>query len=219
MPFTPDTVCQIEPESLQRGNPKSQISPQDDSSDDRLIERFQGGDTKVFDVLYLRHRDRIHGVIRAIVSNPDDAQDLTQDVFLKAYQGLPGFKKNSQFYSWLYRIATNRCVDYMRRRLQRHTISDTPVSDDVFYPHESARHLSSPSKTLEHEELCMFLQCAVMELTPKQREVFLLRYREELPLKAIACRLGRSIGTVKALLFQAHRTLHRQLLPYFQFAR
>lgn len=106
----------------------------------------------------------------------------------------------------------------MRRRHQRRTICDEPVSDDVFYHHESARHLQSPAKRLEHEELCMFLRRAVMELTPKQKEVFLLRYQEELRLKAIAHKLGRSIGTVKAHLFQVHRTLHHQLLPYFQFA-
>ena len=186
--------------------------------DSALIDRFQSGESGAFDQLYLRHHSRIHGVILSVVSNPDDALDLTQDVFLKAYQSLNTFKKASQFYSWLYRIAINRCIDFMRRRPQRRTISDEPVSDDVFYHHAATRQLPSPSKALEHEELCMFLHRAVMELTPKQREVFLLRYKDELPLKAIARKLGRSIGTVKAHLFQAHRTLHHQLLPYFQFA-
>jgi RNA polymerase sigma-70 factor (ECF subfamily) len=218
MPSKSKKVCQFESISVLRGDAQPRTSPRTDSSDARLIDRFQDGNPEVFDLLYLRHHSRIHGVILSIISNPDDALDLTQDVFLKAYQSLNSFKKASQFYSWLYRIAINSCVDYMRRRPQRRTVSDSPISDDVFYHPESARHLPSPSKRLEHEELSMFLQRAVMELTPKQKQVFLLRYKEELPLKAIAHRLGRSIGTVKAHLFQVHRTLHHQLLPYFQFA-
>ena len=218
MPSKPKKVSQFESISVLRGDAQPRTSPQTDSSDARLIERFQDGNPEVFDLLYVRHHSRIYGVILTIISNPEDALDITQDVFLKAYQSLNTFKKASQFYSWLYRIAINSCVDYMRRWPQRRTLSDNPISDDVYYHHESARQLPSPSMALEHEELSMFLQRAVQELTPKQREVFLLRYREELPLKAIAHRLGRSIGTVKAHLFQVHRTLHHQLLPYFQFA-
>ena len=218
MPSKPKNVCQFESISVLRGDAQPRTSPRTDSSDARLIERFQDGNPEVFDLLYLRHHSRIHGVILSIISNPDDALDLTQDVFLKVYQSLNTFKRASQFYSWLYRIAINRCIDFMRRRPQRRTICDEPVSDDVFYHHAATRQLPSPSTALEHEELSMILRRAVMELTPKQREIFLLRYREELPLKAIAHKLGRSIGTVKAHLFQAHRTLHHQLLPYFQFA-
>ena len=181
MPSKPEKACQFEPISVLRSCTKSRTSPQTDSSDARLIERFQDGNPEVFDLLYVRHHSRIHGVILSIVCNSEDALDITQDVFLKAYQSLNTFKKASQFYSWLYRIAINSCVDYMRRWPQRRTLSDNPISDDVYYHHESARQLPSPSMALEHEELSMFLQRAVQELTPKQREVFLLRYREELP--------------------------------------
>ena len=87
-----------------------------DSTDIQLIERFQEGDARVFDMLYLRYQDRIYGVVRCVISNPDDALDISQDVFLKAYQGLQHFKKASQFYSWLYRIAINCCIDHMRRQ-------------------------------------------------------------------------------------------------------
>lgn len=105
----------------------------------------------------------------------------------------------------------------MRREAKHRAIGSDLVSDDVFYPHEAARHLLSPSIAVEHEEFCIYLHRAVLQLTPSQRTVFLLRYKEELTLKDIACRLGRSIGTVKAHLFHAHRTLRHQLLPYFKF--
>ena len=183
-------------------------------TDVQLIQRFQEGDSGVFDLLYLRYKHRIYGVIRTIILHREDALDLTQEVFLKAYQGLGSFKKTSQFYSWLYRITINRCIDFMRRQAKHRVISNDPVSDDVFYHHEVIRHLSSPSKTVELEEFGMFLHQAVLQLTPKQREVFTLRYEEDLSLKEIARKMGRSIGTVKAHLFQLHHKLRKMLLPY-----
>ena len=167
----------------------------------------------MFDQLYLRHRDRIHGVIRSIIADPDDALDLTQEVFLKAYQKLSEFKYAAQFYSWLYRIAVNQCIDFMRRQSARHVLSHEPFVDDEF----CTRYVH-PCVALEREEFYRRLHDALPALTPCQRTVFNLRYKEELSLKAIARRLGRSTGTVKAHLFHAHRTLHHRLLPYFQFA-
>ena len=151
-----------------------------------------------------------------MISNREDALDISQDVFLKAYQALENFKRTSQFYSWLYRIAINCCIDYMRRQSKHAWFSDKPVSDEVFYHQEAARHLSSPSNAVEYEEFCIYLHRAVVQLTPKQREVFILRYKEELPLKEIARKMGRSIGTIKAHLFQTHRSLQELLLPYLQ---
>ena len=177
---------------------------------------LQDGDSEAFNLLYLRYRGRIHGVIRAIISNPEDALDVTQDVFLKAYQGLGNFKKASQFYSWIYRITINRCIDFMRQRSKHRVMSDDPVSDDVFYSNVANRHPSAPSKAVENEEFYVYLSRAVMQLSPKQREVFILRYREELPLKEIGRKMGRSTGTIKAHLFQAQRNLRALLLPYLR---
>ncbi len=183
----------------------------DDSPDSVLISRFQSGESGVFTQLYHRHRDRIHGVILSVVSNPEDALDLTQDVFLKAYQRLNTFQRASQFYSWLYRIAVNRCIDHMRRQSKHHAVIDEPFCDETF-----CRAPANPLASLERDEFHRQLHAALPALTPNQRTVFVLRYQEDLPLKAIARRLGRSIGTVKAHLFHARRTLHHQLLSYFQ---
>ena len=187
--------------------------PFDTLPDAVLILRFQSGDPGIFHQLYLRHRDRIHGVILSVVCHPEDALDLTQEVFLKAYQRLNTFKHASQFYSWLYRIAINRCIDYMRRQSKHHVLIDEPFCEETFY-----REPANPLASLERDEFHRQLHAALPALTPNQRTVFVLRYQEDLPLKAIAHRLGRSTGTVKAHLFHAHRTLHDQLLPYFNFA-
>ena len=190
------------------------VGPQ--SSDTQIVDHFQRGDSTVFHFLYLRYHDRIYGVICSMISNREDALDISQDVFLKAYQALGNFKRASQFYSWLYRIAINCCIDFMRRGAKHRVVSNNPVSDDVFYHHEAARHLSSPSNAVDYEEFCICLQRAVLQLTPKQRKVFILRYKEELSLKEIALKMGRSIGTVKAHLFQVHCNLRELLLPYLQ---
>ena len=182
------------------------------SSDTQIVDHFQRGDSTAFDFLYLRYRDRIYGVICSIISNREDALDITQDVFLKAYHALGNFKRVSQFYSWLYRIAINCCIDHMRRQSKHGWLSDNPVSDEVYY-HQPVH----PAKGLENEEFWRLLHAALPALTPCQRTVFLLRYKEELALKDIACRLGRSTGTIKAHLFHAHRTLRRELLSYFEF--
>ena len=214
MPTQTQQTCQFESRFIPSSGVKCSTSVEVESPDVQIIQRFQEGDSEVFNLLYLRYHDRIYGVIRTIILHHEDALDLTQDVFLKAYQGLGSFKKTSQFYSWLYRIAINRCIDFMRRQAKHRVISNDPISDDVFYHHEVTRHLSSPSKAVELEEFGMFLHQAVLQLTPKQREVFTLRYKEDLSLKEIARKMGRSIGTVKAHLFQLHRKLREMLLPY-----
>ena len=186
---------------------------------------LSAGDARAFDLLYLRHRDRIHNVILSIVSHPEDALDLTQEVFLKAYQRLDTFKHAAQFYSWLYRstewitraieslIAINRCIDHKRRQSKHHVLINEPFSDEAFHCEPV-----NPLAALERDEFHRQLHAALPALTPAQHAVFILRYKEHLPLKAIAHRLGRSTGTVKAHLFQVHRTLRHQLLPYFNFA-
>ena len=184
---------------------------QNQASDSALIARFQAGESGVFDLLYRRHRDRIHGVILSVVCHPDDALDLTQEVFLKAYQRLDTFKQASQFYSWLYRIAVNQCIDFMRRQSKHHVLIDEPFCEETF------RYTQPPpTAALERDEFHCQLDAALPTLTPCQRRVFILHYKEDLSLKTIAHRLGRSIGTAKAHLFHARRTLRLQLKDFYR---
>ena len=110
-----------------RRSKKSCLWPiQIDSPDVQLIQRFQEGDSKVFNLLYRRYHDRIYGVICSMISNREDALDISQDVFLQAYQALGNFKGVSQFYSWLYRIAINCCIDFMRRGAKHRVLTNNP---------------------------------------------------------------------------------------------
>ena len=176
-----------------------------------LVERFQAGEFEVFDQLYHRHRDRIHDTISRVIPNSEDVHDISQEVFLKAYEGLADFKKASQFYTWVYRIAVNKCIDHMRKQARHSAVIDEPFCDEMFY-HERPHPLTG----LESDEFYRQFDTALPALTPCQRTVIILRYKEHLPLKDIAHRLERSIGTVKSHLFHAHRTLREELLPYFE---
>ena len=135
--------------------------------DSILIARFQAGESGVFDLLYLRYRDRIEGVIRSIVADPDDALDLTQEVFLKAYQRLNTFKGASQFYSWLYRITINQCIDHMRRQSKHSVVIDDPFCEKSFCP-----AFDPPSAALEREEFHRQLDAALPASTPANAPCF-----------------------------------------------
>ena len=189
-----------------------QISP----DDARLVEQFQQGDESVFDKLVVRYRDRTYQLAQRFVPNPEDALDITQDVFIRAYQGLAEFRRKSQFYSWLYRITVNLCIDFLRKNSRREIMTYALESDDLPMMNIADYSFTSPSKALENKELLIHLRKAIMHLPPKQREIFILRHWEGLPLNEIAGILGRSCGTVKAHLFHAHRNLRRQLRYYMR---
>ena len=187
------------------------------AADEALVRRFRHGDPSAFDPLFRRHRDRVHQLITRIVADPDDAMDMTQDVFLKAYQGLAQFNGKAKFRTWLYRIAVNCSIDYMRRKAVRRVI----LCRDDAYLDETAPMTASgaPGDRLAREELWEQIRQAMTTLTPKQRQVFTLRHRDELPLKQIAQRLNRNVGTIKAHLFGARQRLREQMLPYLSTGR
>ncbi|MCZ6675809.1 MAG: sigma-70 family RNA polymerase sigma factor [Candidatus Poribacteria bacterium] len=183
--------------------------------DAQLIEQFQHGEKSVFDQLVLRYQDRIYRLARRFVENAEDAQDLTQEAFLRTYQKLPDFKRGSQFYTWLYRITTNLCIDFHRRNAARKAVIEPSASAD-FWMNLPEPHLPPPSKAVENQELLAQIRQAIFQLPPKQREIFFLHHQKGLPLKEIAHTLGRAIGTVKAHLFAARQNLQGHLRPYLQ---
>ena len=138
------------------------------SPDSVLIARFQSGELVAFDMLYRRHRDRVHGVILSVVCHPEDALDLTQEVFLKAYQCLDTFKHASQFYSWLYRIAINQCIDFMRRQSKHSVVIDAPFCEETFHEKPVA-----PTVALEraefHQQLAVKRRTSRLDALPTHR--------------------------------------------------
>ena len=182
-----------------------------------LIDRFQCGERDVFNELIIRYQGKIYSLVYQHVPNPETAKDLCQEIFIKAYQALPRFKQESAFYSWIYRIAINRCIDFIRQQNRKRTVSFDEVNPTI--PENELIFSDSrprPPDHAESRELGRIIGKAVSQLPPGQQRVFNLRYHEGLQLKEIAARLDRSEGTIKAHLHHAHRRLQTLLLPYLR---
>ena len=188
-----------------------------ESSDDlALVERVQNGDTEAFNPLVLKYQEKIYNLIYLRVHNRETAQDLCQDVFLKAFQGLSRFRGDSAFYSWLYQIAVNCSIDFLRKQNKRRILVFEAIPFDADDRLSVMCAHASPSEVLESEELGSIIRQAVRQLSSRQRRVFRMRYQQELSIKEIARCLNKSEGTIKTHLYHAHRRLRSMLLPYLR---
>lgn len=181
-----------------------------------LIHQTQNGDTEAFNPIVRRYQHRIYDIIYKQVRHPETAEDLCQEVFLKAWQALPNFRGDAAFYSWLHRIAVNCSIDFLRRQKREIVFgfAELPESADDTLQMDWTQ--SSPDEILEKEEFRHLLSEGVRRLPPVQRRVFNLRHRDGLRIKEIASRLSKSEGTIKTHLYQAHRKLRDKLQPYLQ---
>jgi RNA polymerase sigma-70 factor (ECF subfamily) len=182
--------------------------------DDRdLVERCQRGDLDAYEILVHRHRQRLYGLVYGMVRHEQDATDLCQETFVKAWQAIRGFKKDAGFYTWLYRIATNLCVDRARQRARRQMVTfeeavDPDTNPDVDLP--PSKQASAPD-ALGQKELGQQIAAAVLELSPEHRAVIQLREYEGLEYAEIAAAVGCSIGTVMSRLHYARKHLQKLL--------
>ena len=187
-----------------------------DCDDQELVIRAQNGDTEAFSPLVHKYQQKIYNLIYRKVGDRETAQDLCQEVFLKAWQALPNFKGHSVFYSWLYQIAVNRSIDFLRKRNRQHVIGFEELPQNADDTLQMTEAQPSPCVFLERKELEDIIRKAIHRLPLTQRNVFWLRYWEGLPIKEIASRLDKSENTVKTYLHHARRKLQRLLLPYLQ---
>lgn len=179
-----------------------------------LVERFQRGDVTAFELLVTKYQSKIYDIAYRYTHNAEDAYDLSQEVFERVFKSLGRFRRKSSFYTWLYRIAVNACIDYGRQRSRSQTVS----IEEWACSHESlsADPSYSPAKAVELQELKHQIAKAIDQLPPKQRTVFILKRQEGLSLEEIARILGRSVGTIKAHLFHATHKLMDLLGPYLE---
>lgn len=185
-------------------------------SDLMLVKRFQRGNTKAFDYLLVKYQRRIYGIAYNFTHNTDDAFDLTQEVFVRAFIALHSFKRESNFYTWLYRIAQNVCIDYVRKR-NRYQVVDLDDNQINAEPKLLAYVRSiEPTKKVESEELKREIANAVTQLRSRQKQAFILRHYEGLTIKEIAKTMECQLGTVKAHLSHANHRLRQLLAPYVE---
>ena len=169
-----------------------------------LVRQCLAGDTSAFDVLVERHRRQVYQVCYRFVNNHEDASDLAQDAFLRAYRALHTFKGNSAFSTWLYRVAINVC-------LNRVSAKQAPTEPLDQREHQDVRG-ALPDREVLRQEQAVTVRAAIARLPKKQRATMILRMYHELPHDEIAAILGSSVGAVKANFFHALANLKKLLL-------
>ena len=167
--------------------------------DIELVERYFRGDTAAFDEIMLRYERQIYRVCYRYVENRDDALDLAQDVFVKAFEHLPTFRRESAFKTWLYRIAINHCLNHVKKHSQQFV----EVTEFTASVRPAIQH------HLEHEEQRAHFRRLVKRLPPKQKAILELRINEQLSYEEIAQISGRSVSTIKASVFFALEKLRK----------
>jgi RNA polymerase sigma-70 factor (ECF subfamily) len=163
------------------------------AEDEEILSKFRDEKTRneAFNLLLKKYQQKIYWHVRRMVIDHDDADDIVQDVFIKIWKNLPGFRNDAQLYTWMYRIATNECITFLNKKKAKNNIS----LDDVDY--ELADTLSS-SDQFTGDQIQRKLQEAILTLPDKQRLVFNMKYYDDMKYEEISDVLGTSVGALKA---------------------
>jgi RNA polymerase sigma-70 factor (ECF subfamily) len=198
------TQAQLDARALQR------------SEDDDLIREAQRGDRSAFDSLVRRYDQSVLRLALHMLGNEQDAQDVHQEAFLKAYRHLGSFRFECSFYTWLYRIVTNLCLDQLRRRKSRREDPATVVDSrgeemDLLSNISDTRAMANPARELDRKNMGQCINEALDKLTPRERTVFELKHYQGLKLRTIGEMLSTTEETAKNTLFRATRKLRANL--------
>jgi RNA polymerase sigma-70 factor (ECF subfamily) len=181
-------------------------------SDEKLIRMALGGDEEAFRELVEKYKTRSFGVAVAIVGDPDDALDVVQDAFVKAYYSLKDFRFGSNFYTWFYRLLVNQAIDRWRKASRSRTVTlDEKWLGEDDSPPEAVIHPRTPEQAAQDRELSAALGRAISALPEYHRAVVVLREVEGLSYEEIAAVLKCSVGTVMSRLHYAREKLKSAL--------
>jgi RNA polymerase sigma-70 factor (ECF subfamily) len=184
-----------------------------DTPDSELIQRVLDGDGGAYRPIVERYQSRLYAMVLGMLRDPEEARDIVQNAFIKAYQSLHSFRIESSFYTWLYRIAMNLAIDATRKSKRRRTtgFDEAIASRDEDGGILELHHVDSPQKALQRKQLQEKIFGALDELSEDQREVILLREVEGLSYKEIADTMGIPEGTVMSRLFYARKRMQALL--------
>ena len=193
---------------------------QADVSESDLVRRCQAGDPAAFDELVTRYRSRVFSMIYNMVHSEQDAWDLAQDSFLKAWKSIKRFRGRSAFYTWIYRIVMNVTIDWLRKK---HVRGAGTEFDDAIQLREVdpasktvPQTEALPYQTMERDEIRGRIDKAIAQLSPEHRAVILMKEIEGMQYHEIAEMLGCSIGTVMSRLFYARKKLQTLLRDVYE---
>ena len=182
--------------------------------DQELVARAQAGDRRAFDLLVLKYQQKVAGLIGRYLRDPNEVQDVAQEAFIKAYRALGGFRGESAFYTWLYRIAINAAKNHLASRGRRPPRDDMEM--EVAEQLESGgrlREMGTPENHLLSEEIAQTVQQALDDLPEDLRTAIVLRELEGLSYEEIAEAMDCPIGTVRSRIFRARDAIDKRLSP------
>ena len=215
------TVLTPAPRPATAGAPTTRMAPDlpaaipatDREDDARLVDRARSGDTAAFDALVVKYSPRLYGLIYHMTSNRDDANDLLQDALGRAWRSLGKFRGQSAFYTWLYAIATNLTLNYLKKRSRRQHMSLDDIDCGIANDEEfiALTSTSDPHRETRLRELQRRLNEAMQQLSPDHRAVVTMFDIQGLPHSEISRVLGVNEGTVRSRLHYAHRMLQSLL--------
>ncbi len=183
-----------------------------EATDQQLVVRVQKGDKRAFDLLVLKYQGRMHAIVGRFVRDTDEVSDVVQEAFIKAYRALPKFRGESQFYTWLYRIAVNTAKNYLVARSRRPPGSDIDVVDAEYYDgSDYLKDLGTPENNLFRDELGALIHKTISDLPEDLRTAVTLREFEGLSYDEIAEIMDCPVGTVRSRIFRARETIDLQM--------
>ena len=174
-----------------------------------IIQKVLSGDTEAFEALVLEHQNKVYSLALRMVGNEEDALDMAQEAFIRAFNSLSGFRGDSKFSVWLYRLTSNICIDFIRSRAKKRTVSMTWTDEEggdageLEIPDETW----SPETQLERRMTRESVQRGLDSLSPQYREILLLLEINGLSYEEIGRALGIEEGTVKSRIFRARKKL------------
>lgn len=184
------------------------------ANDQQLVARVQKGDRRAFDLLVIKYQHRILALVSRFIPDFAEAQDVTQEAFIKAYRALPNFRGDSQFYTWMYRIAVNTAKNFLVSRNRRTPIRDIDVDDAEYFADEgSMKDIASPDKLMARDQLRTVVFQAIETLPEELRVAITLRELDGLSYEDIAQVMGCPIGTVRSRIFRAREAIEQKMKP------
>ena len=186
-------------------------------TDEELVDRSRGGDVDSFNQLILRWERPIYALAYRVIGREEDARDVCQETFMRAYRALPGFKGEAKFSSWVYRIALNLCRDWIRRQ-RRNPVQQMPDDIDVLEQAAASEPSESVEDLVARRELSAVVEEAMALLPDEQRTAIILKEYHGMTFQEIADLQGCPLSTVKTRLYQGLSVLRRQLERYGQLA-
>jgi RNA polymerase sigma-70 factor (ECF subfamily) len=189
--------------------------------DQQLVERAQRGDRRAFELLVMKYQRKLTRLLSRLVRDPAEVEDVTQEAFIKAYRALPGFRGDSAFYTWLYRIGINTAKNYlvaMGRRAPTTTEFDSEDAEN-FEDGDQLRDVNTPENELMSKQIAKTVNETMEALPEELRTAIVLREIDGLSYEEIATVMNCPIGTVRSRIFRARETIAERLRPLLETSK